>query len=138
MTHSEYEVVVETKHSHLNNVELLGYMDEARFDWYMYCISLGVEALVVHMSTDFKKEVFNHDKILIRTWIERVGNTSIALQQKVVSEQNAHIASAQVILATVDRQTRQKVTVPQEVRDLLVQQGVLDLNLLKLNSSFSS
>ncbi|WP_216827527.1 acyl-CoA thioesterase [Alkalihalobacterium elongatum] len=128
MTYSELQIVVETKHSHLSNVELLGYLDEARYNWYEYCISIGVEALVVHMSTDFKKEVFNHDKINIYTQIERIGNTSFTLQQQVQDQHQTLVASSQIVLTTVNRQTRKKVRVPEEIRKLLKGEGELTLN----------
>ncbi|WP_209120968.1 thioesterase family protein [Alkalihalobacillus sp. BA299] len=138
MTYTEFQLIVETKRSHLSNVELLGYLDDARYCWYEYCIAIGVEALVVHISTDFKKEVFNQEKMIIRTWIDRVGNTSFVLQQKVVGDHNEHIASSQVVLATVNKETRMKTTVPQEVRDLLMQEGTLDFKRLDKHSSYST
>jgi hypothetical protein len=54
-------IVAETNRGHVNNVKLVDYLDEARKDWYHYCILLGVEAVVVHIGTDFKKEVFNNE-----------------------------------------------------------------------------
>jgi acyl-CoA thioesterase FadM len=119
MAFSETEIVAKSNKFHVSNVQLYEYLDEARSEWYRYCISIGVESVLVHSSIDFKKEIFNNDKLLIRTWLERVGNTSFTLKQAVVNQGDAQVAFADIVLATIDRQARTKVKVPQEVRKLL-------------------
>lgn len=130
MAYTEMEIIAESSKFHVSNVQMYQYLDEARKDWYHYCISVGVEAVLVHISADFKKEIFNQDQLQIRTWLERIGNTSFTLKQTVMNQGDDLIVSAEVVLATIDRQKRTKVTVPGEVRSLLHEDSVLDLNVI--------
>lgn len=130
LTYSVLNIVAETESGHVSNVKLIDYLDQARKDWYHYCILLGVEAVVVHIGADFKKEVFNHEKLLIRTWLKSVGNTSFTLKQTVVNEHKELVVSADVVLTTIHRQMREKVTVPEGIRRLLKGDDVLELSHL--------
>lgn len=89
----------------------------------------GVESVLVHISADFKKEIFPRDKLRIRTGLERVGNTSFTLRQTVMNQRNEQVVSAEVVLATIDRQKRTKVTVSDEIRNLKDDPSFLDLNV---------
>lgn len=129
MAFTEMEIIAESSKFHVSNVQMYQYLDEARKDWYHYCILVSVEAVLVHISADFKKEVFNQDRLRIRTWLERVGNTSFALKQTVMNQGDLPIVSAEVVLATIDREKRTKVTVPDQVRSLIHDDSVLDLNV---------
>jgi thioesterase III len=130
MAYTEIEIIAESTNFHVSNVQMYQYLDEARREWYQYCILVGVEAVLVHISADFKKEIFNEDRLQIRTWLERVGNTSFTLKQTVLNQGNDLIVSAEVVLATIDRQKRTKVVVPDQVRRLLHEDAILDLNVL--------
>jgi thioesterase III len=130
MAYTEIEIIAESTNFHVSNVQMYQYLDEARREWYQYCILVGVEAVLVHISADFKKEIFNQDRLQIRTWLERVGNTSFTLKQTVLNQGNDLIVSAEVVLATIDRQKRTKVVVPDQVRRLLHEDSILDLNVL--------
>lgn len=128
MTYSELELVAQTSKGHVSNVKLFDYFDQARMEWYRFCIDQGVEAVAVHISVDYKKEVFNNDSLIVRTWLERVGNTSFTLMQRMENTLGNQIASAEVVLTTINRQTRIKTAVPQGVRDLLHQDAELVTN----------
>ncbi|MGX6444502.1 acyl-CoA thioesterase [Neobacillus sp. K501] len=130
MAFSEMEIIAESSKFHVSNVQMYQYLDEARKDWYQYCISVGVEAVLVHIGADFKKEIFNQDLLRIRTWLERVGNTSFTLKQTVMNQGDDLIVSAEVVLATIDREKRTKVRVPNEVRSLLNDPSALDINVI--------
>lgn len=130
MAYTEMEIIAESNKFHVSNVQMYQYLDEARKDWYHYCILVGVEAVLVHISADFKKEIFNQDRLQIRTWLERVGNTSFTLKQMVMNQGDDLIVSAEVVLATIDRQKRTKVIVPDQVRRLLQEDSVLDQNVI--------
>lgn len=125
MTYSELHLVAETKRFHINNVEMFGYLEQARRIWYELCKKHGVEGVIVHVEADFKKEIFNQEKINIRTWLERIGNTSFTLKQTVVNEQDDLIVSATTVIATINSDTRTKTPVPDEIRELLHKETVL-------------
>lgn len=128
MTHSELRLVAETTKFHINNVEMFSYLEQARRPWYTHCLSLGVEGVIVHVEADFKKEIFNQEKLVITTWLEHVGNSSFTLKQKVVNEQEELIVSGKTVLATINSETRTKVPVPNEFRALLDKDIVLSAN----------
>ncbi len=114
----ETKVIANAKDGHVNNVTYLEYLEIARKKLYALCISLDVEAMVAHVSANYKKEVFNKDVLTIHNTIEKVGNTSITLQQEMVTEHDEPVVSATVVLVTVNQETRQKVTVPNKIREL--------------------
>lgn len=131
MAFTEREITAESDFYHVSNVKLYEYLDEARSEWYKFSVLAGVESVLVHISADFKKEIFPKDRLRIRTWLERVGNTSFTLMQEVMNQRNEQVVSAEVVLATIDRQKRTKVTVPVEIRSLKDNPSVLDIALLK-------
>lgn len=112
------QVVAKASGNHVNNVMYLEYLEIARRELYAHCISLGVEAMVAHIRADYKKEVFNRETLTIHSTIEKVGNTSITLKQEMLTEGGELAVSATVVLVTVNQQSRQKVRVPDEIREL--------------------
>jgi thioesterase III len=131
MAFTEREITAQSNFYHVSNVKLYEYLDDARLEWYKYSISLGVESVLVHISADFKKEIFNQDRLRIRTALERVGNSSFTLKQKVMNQHDEQVVSAEVVLATIDRKKRTKISVPEEIRKLMEESSVLDFCLLK-------
>jgi YbgC/YbaW family acyl-CoA thioester hydrolase len=125
LAYSELVIVAESNLGHVSNVKLFEYLDEGRKWWYSYCVSLSVEAVVVHIEVDYKKEVFNKDYLLVRTEIEKIGNTSFTLRQTIMNDQQERMVVAEVVLTTINRQTRKKVAVPVEVRNLLNNDSLL-------------
>ena len=128
MTYTELYVIAESSTNHVNNVKLMEYLDEARKEWYGYCILHGVEAVVVHISVNYKKEVFHDNKLTIRTVLERVGNSSFTLMQTMINDKTELVVSAEVVLAVINRQMRTKTRVPYEVRCLLDKNSPLNVN----------
>ncbi|MEH7334346.1 thioesterase family protein [Neobacillus drentensis] len=126
MTYTELELIAESKQGHVNNVKLYEYLDQARKEWYHFCILIGVEAVAVHIGVDYKKEVFQGDKLFITTTLERVGNTSFTLTQKIIRDEQELVVSSEAVLTTIDRKLRSKVKVPDEVRSLLNIESLLD------------
>lgn len=119
MSTTELKLIAETDNFHINNVKLLEYLDQARHPWYRFCIKLDVEAVVVHISADYKKEVFNQEHLNIQTTLDRLGNTSFTLKQTILNNQRELIVSAEVVLATINRKTRKKTPLPAELRELI-------------------
>ena len=130
MAYTEREIIAESNMYHVSNVKLNEYLDDARADWYKYSVNAGVEPVVVHISADYKKEIFPKDLLRIRTSLERVGNTSFTLKHTVMNQRDELAVSAEVVLATIDRQKRTKVAVPNEIRNLMDNPDALDLTLL--------
>ena len=130
MAFTEIEITAQSNYHHVNNVELYEYLDDARLEWYKYSASLGVESVLVHISADFKKEIFHQDLLRIRTALEVIGNTSYTLKQTVMNQLDEQVVSAKVVLATIDRVKRTKVIVPHEIRELMEEPSVINFNLV--------
>jgi thioesterase III len=130
MAFTEIEITAQSNYYHVNNVKLYEYLDDARLEWYKYSVSLGVESVLVHISADFKKEIFHQDQLRIRTALEVIGNTSYTLKQTVMNQRNEQVVSAKVVLATIDREKRTKVTVPHEIREHMDDPSILSFNLV--------
>jgi YbgC/YbaW family acyl-CoA thioester hydrolase len=128
LTYTELKVVAESSTNHVNNVKLMEYLDQARKEWYGYCILHGVEAVVVHISASYKKEVFHDNNLAIQTVLERVGNSSFTLMQTMVNDQGELVVSAEVVLAAIIQQTRTKTRLPDAVRCLLDKNSSLNFN----------
>lgn len=130
LTYSELQLVAKTEYYHVNNVKLLEYLDQARKVWYQFCLSLNVEAVIVHISADYKKEVFHNDHLSIRTSIHHIGHTSFTLNQIMLDNKTEELViETTVVLTTIDRQSREKVRVPDELRDLLNKDLILNDHL---------
>lgn len=119
MAYTKQTIIAETDKFHVNNVQLLTYLDQARYPWYQLCKSLGMEAVLVHMNADFKKEVFNEELLTIFTSLERVGNTSFTLKQTMTNAEENLIIAAEIVLATINNETRTKTPLPQQLRELI-------------------
>jgi thioesterase III len=123
MAYTKTELLASADKKHVSNVILFDYLDRSRQSWYKYCIENGAEAVVVHVSMDYKKEVFNGDQLIVFTSLERIGYTSFLLRQRIENNDNKPIMLAEVVMATIDRQTRTKTRVPDQVRNLLNLEG---------------
>jgi thioesterase III len=133
MAYTEREIIAQSDFYHVSNVKLYEYLDDARSEWYKYSVFIGVESVLVHISAEFKKEIFDQDKLRIRTLLERVGNTSFTLKQTVMNQRDEQVVTAEVVLATIDREKRTKVTVPNEIRKLMEEPLDLKVHLLNKN-----
>jgi YbgC/YbaW family acyl-CoA thioester hydrolase len=129
LTYSKLQLTAESSKGHVSNVKLFDYLDQARKEWYHYCTLYDVEAVVVHIDVDYKIEVFHNEKLFIRTWIDRVGNTSFTIKQAMMNDRDEFVVSAAVILTTINRQTRKKITVPNGIRSLLVNDSMLNVKV---------
>jgi acyl-CoA thioesterase FadM len=118
---SELQVVAESNYWHVSNVTLFGYLDQARKVWYEYCNSFGSQPLVVNVNINYNLEAFDNERLYIRTKIDRVGNSSFTLKQIIFNEQKDPVVTADAIIALIDLQTRQKFSIPSEIRRLMDQ-----------------
>jgi YbgC/YbaW family acyl-CoA thioester hydrolase len=129
MAYSELHLTAESSKGHVSNVKLFDYLDQGRKEWYHYCTLYNVEAVVVHINVDYKVEVFHNEKLFIRTWMDRIGNTSFTIKQTMMNGREELVVAAEVVLTTIDRQTRKKVIVPDGIRSLLVDDSVLNVEV---------
>lgn len=113
------KIIAESNEYHVNNVTYLQYLEQARREIYAFYYAHGIVPLVAHLSVDYKREVFNKETLTIRTKTEKIGNTSVTLKQEIYTEKNELALSATVVLVAIHATTREKVTVPDAIREKL-------------------
>jgi acyl-CoA thioester hydrolase len=68
---------------HLNNTSFALYAEQARVEFFR---SLGmgrITLILAHIALDFRKQVKFGDKVYVETNVEKLGNTSVRLLQKI-------------------------------------------------------
>ncbi|MCL6444582.1 MAG: acyl-CoA thioesterase [Alicyclobacillus sp.] len=108
---------------HVNNAKFLEYLEWGREDWYERigldyetCRRLGFITVVVHVSANYRKEARQNDKLRIRTWLGRVGNTSFTMKQDIINQAGDTVLDAEFVIVTIHPETRAKVPVPEAIR----------------------
>ncbi|MFD2371606.1 acyl-CoA thioesterase [Brevibacillus sp. GCM10020057] len=101
---------------HVNNVKYLEFLEQTRKPWYQYFASLGFRSLVAHLDVTYKKEAFLGDLLRIRTEIDRVGNTSLDLQQTIVNQHEELVLNARATFVAISIATGEKMRIPDEMR----------------------
>jgi YbgC/YbaW family acyl-CoA thioester hydrolase len=131
---SEIEIIVRSTeidvNGHVNNAKYLEYLEWGREDWYeqlgldYYTLKqMGFLTVVVHISADYRREALQNDRLRIRTVVDRVGNTSFVMKQTIDNQRGERVMDAEVVLVTIDPVTRQKVRVPDVIRQHAVHAG---------------
>lgn len=73
---------------------------------------------IVHVESDYKKALFVGDKITISVKILHVGNSSFALDYK-IHKNKILVGTAKTVHVTIDKKTREKIPLPQNLRATL-------------------
>lgn len=120
--------VVETKirvrfeecdyYKHVNNAVYQNYMDVGIGDFLrQFCPNLRDLKFVinkVHSSVDYMEPAEFEDELLIKTYISKVGNTSITFIHEIFKGQNM-IVRGNIIFVILDLNTGEKIGVPDEL-----------------------
>ncbi|MFA8437842.1 acyl-CoA thioesterase [Pueribacillus sp. YX66] len=108
--------------NHVNNKEYVGYLEEARGDWYvqsgfsfemMRKHDLGT--VVVNLTITFLKEAVYGERLKVKTVPVRLGNTSFDLKQEIFNQADEKITEAMVTSVMFDRTERKSVPVVKEI-----------------------
>lgn len=111
---------------HVNNAKYLEYLEWGRENWYEqhgldYALlkNQGFVTVLVRISANYRREAIQNDKLRISTHLTQAGNTSFTMEQSITNHHGNLVLDAEVILVTVDPITRNKVRVPESIRQLL-------------------
>lgn len=113
---------------HVNNAVFLNWLEQARLA-ALEALGFGVEALierewssnVVRIEIDYRRPARFGDRLRVLTWLDRVGNTSLALGHRIERRDDPKggpVAEAKVIVVWLDRKGG-PTRVPAEVRERL-------------------
>lgn len=112
--------------NHVNNATFLTYIEMGRLDFLRK--KLGTEffsrnsILMARMEIDYLSRILLDDSITCRTWVEKVGKTSITFGNTLFKGDGAVCASSRSVAVLVDMSGK-KEEVPEEIRKLASQVG---------------
>src|SRR4051812_47935685 len=107
---------------HVNNVAFFRYVQSARVS---YCESIGLTSLnaasklsfmVASTQCAFKQPLHFPGTVTVFTKVNRINNTSVQLQYRIVNGAGELVAEAVDVLVVYDHFKKQKVGVPEEMR----------------------
>ena len=109
---------------HVNNAVIMEYFDLGKDAFFS---SHGVPPtkgdftiMVVHYEVDFKAQIRYHDQIEVTTEVEKIGNKSLTVMQRVVNTETGVVCvECRTVMAGYRRSTSSSEVIPPEVRDWL-------------------
>lgn len=112
-----YTVPEDAVHArHVNNVKYLEFLEVARQPWYHYFRGIGMLPFMANVNASYKREAFLGDHLLIQTTLDRVGQTSFVLKHVITNQHREVVLEAEAIFVAMCPETRQKISVPDELR----------------------
>lgn len=113
---------------HVNNVQYLRLIEEARADFFHAGESLDRDVeesfVVVRQQIDYKRQLhYRHEPLPIDIWVSRIGHASFAMEAELIDtidEQRILYARATTVLATINLADGRPRRVSELLRDYLV------------------
>lgn len=109
---------------HVNNAVIMEFFDlgKARFftDHGFHAEAGDFTVMVVHVEVDFRSQIHMNDAIAVETEIERIGNKSLHLLQRVVKADGTLCSECRTVMAGYCRSTATSATIPDTIRQALV------------------
>jgi acyl-CoA thioester hydrolase len=113
---------------HINNVNLVRYLEEARIDWLFrrgdFERSHDKGLLVVRNEIDYRRQLhYRHEPVPIELWVSRIGHASFEVSYEIVDTEpegaRTVYAKAKSVLTTFDMTAGHPIRVSPEVRAFL-------------------
>jgi thioesterase-3 len=110
----------------VSNQRFLDFLEDARWN-YLDSIGLnydefakrGVFLAVVNINVNFRAPSFLGDVLIIETMVDRIGNRSITVKQKMYNKKTEQIIlDAEVVYVIVDLATGKSIPIDNEMRQL--------------------
>lgn len=109
---------------HVNNAIYAELFDTARYTFIKDLLPdldpKGRSIVLVHLDTDFRKQILFTDRIYVETWINKVGERSVGMGQRIVNEEDGSVhAESSSVLSTYDAALQQSFPMPEKWRKAL-------------------
>ena len=109
---------------HVNNAVIMEYLDLGKDAFFsshgLSPTKSDFTVMVVHYDVDFSAQIHYHDRIHVETEIEKIGNKSVTVLQRVVNtETNTLCVECHTVMAGYRRSTTSSEVIPPEVREWL-------------------
>ena len=110
---------------HVNNAVIMEYLDlgkDAFFSGHgLSPTKSDFTVMVVHYDVDFRAQIHYHDHIHVETEIEKLGNKSLTMMQRVVNTETKTVCvECRTVMAGYRRSTTSSEVIPDEVREWLM------------------
>ena len=94
---------------HVNNAVYATYLEEARDEWFVRALGPGGnfwDYVLARVAIDFRRELTQDDEALVvRTRLVRIGTSSLAFREEIVSLAGWVAADAESVVVARDRDT---------------------------------
>jgi 1,4-dihydroxy-2-naphthoyl-CoA hydrolase len=74
---------------------------------------------IVHASCDYKAPLFVGDRLTIQIEVERIGTTSFTFVYRILNDKGGLAGTGKTVHVTIDKQTRQKIPIPAQMREAI-------------------
>ena len=109
---------------HVNNGTYFVYMEEARmeiFELFNPSLSLAAWNLIVASARcDFLEQVTYGERLLVFTWISKIGNSSFSVEHALQNISGVWVARGQAVLLAYDYEAKRPVALWPAVREALI------------------
>ena len=106
---------------HVNNAVIMEFFDLGK-DHFFRARGLPPEegdftVMVVHYEVDFRSQIHKTDAIAVETEVERIGNKSLTVLQRIVEQGTGRLcAECRTVMAGYRRSTSSSEVIPDEVK----------------------
>lgn len=110
---------------HVNNAVIMEFFDLGK-DHFFRARGLPPEegdftVMVVHYEVDFRSQIRKSDPIAVETEVERIGNKSLTVLQRIVEQGTGRLcAECRTVMAGYRRSTAASDTIPDDLRQRLL------------------
>lgn len=109
---------------HVNNAVIMEYLDlgkDAFFSGHgLSPTKSDFTVMVVHYDVDFRHQIHYHDRIHVENEIEKLGNKSLTMMQRVVNSETGEVCvECRTVMAGYRRSTSSSEVIPDEVKQWL-------------------
>ena len=110
---------------HVNNADIMEYLDLGKDAFFsshgLSPTKSDFTVMVVHYDVDFKAQIHHHDSIAVTTEVEKLGNKSLTIMQRVINtETDTVCVECRTVMAGYRRSTSSSEVIPPEVREWLM------------------
>jgi len=107
--------------NHVNNSNFMTYLEEARIRWFDTVgeawVTDETAPLLAAVQMNYKVPIPYPSKIVVELLTERLGNSSVTIGHRIVSEDGATLhADGHVVMVWIDRRTGRPTALPESVR----------------------
>jgi acyl-CoA thioester hydrolase len=108
---------------HVNNTVYFVYMEEARTDLFRIfnpSLDLNRWNLIIASATcDFRKQATYADKLVVHTYLSKVGSSSMVVEHKIMDEHMEMVAEGKAVMVFFDYEQQKTAPIPESIRSEL-------------------